>query len=60
VTWTLQASGLHSTAGWTPYEGKTMRGRIRTTLVRGRVVYDGQLVTAEPGTGEFVPPVGNR
>jgi allantoinase len=56
VTWTLDGSVLQSSAGWTPYDGRTMHGRVRTTLVRGRVVYDGQQVLAEPGDGEFIRP----
>ncbi len=57
VEWTLRASELHSAAGWTPYEGFAMHGRIQKTLVRGRVVYDGNAVTAQPGFGQFVPPL---
>jgi len=57
ATWTMHAADLHSAAGWTPYEGLPMLGRVRTTLVRGRVVYDGTQVTASPGDGEFIAPV---
>jgi allantoinase len=56
LSWTLQGAALQSAAGWTPYEGRPMRGRVRATLVRGRVVYDGEQVTAAPGDGEFVRP----
>jgi hypothetical protein len=30
---------------------------VRTTIARGRVVYDGTQVTAAPGDGEFIPPI---
>jgi allantoinase len=56
VEWTLQAAELQSAAGWSPYEGMAMRGRITQTLVRGQVVYDGKAVTATAGYGEFKRP----
>jgi dihydroorotase-like cyclic amidohydrolase len=32
---------LHSRSTNTPYEGRELLGRVRTTLVRGRLVVDG-------------------
>jgi allantoinase len=55
--WTLRAADLHSSAGWTPYEGRAMRGQVRTTFVRGQVVYDGGHITAQPGFGQFIRPI---
>jgi allantoinase len=57
ASWTLRGSELQSSAGWTPYEGRAMNGRIQKTIVRGRVVYDGEQITAEPGDGELIRPV---
>jgi allantoinase len=56
VEWVLNESDQQSTAGWSPYHGQTVRGRISNTLVRGKMVYDGQQVIAEPGYGRFVRP----
>ena len=39
---------------WSPYHGRPMRARVAATLLRGRVVWDGETVLAEPGTGRFV------
>lgn len=51
----LSASDLHSRAGFSPYEGLTVTGLVRTTILRGRVVYrDGTLV-GDPGFGQFQP-----
>lgn len=36
------------------YDGMTFRGRVVTTLVGGRVVYDGGEVVGRPGDGQFV------
>jgi dihydroorotase len=41
---------------WTPYAGRTVRGAVDTTIVRGRVVYrDGQIV-GEAGWGNQATP----
>jgi allantoinase len=45
-----------SSAGWTPYEGMAMRGRVRATVVRGRTVFDGERVTSSTGNGEYIKP----
>jgi allantoinase len=58
--WTLRGADLHSAAGWTPYEGRPMRGRVVLTVSRGRVVYDGRDVTGLPGDGQFIRPVRHR
>lgn len=49
----LAASELHSRAGFSPYEGLTVSGRVTTTVLRGQVVYrDGDIV-GTPGNGRF-------
>jgi allantoinase len=40
---------------WSPYHGRTMRGRVVATILRGQPVWDGTRVLATPGTGRFVP-----
>jgi allantoinase len=54
--WRVAAAELHSNAGWSPYEGRTVTGRVAMTLLRGAVVYDGTDVVGEPGQGHFVAP----
>ena len=57
--WTVRGEELHSKAGWTPFEGRTFRGKVRRTFVRGRLVYDdGAGVVGDPGWGRFVPREG--
>lgn len=51
---TLRAADLHHTSDYTPYEGREVRGVIRSTIVRGRfVVRDGAFV-GRRGHGAFV------
>ncbi len=51
----LSAETLHSSAGYTPYEGLAVKGRVVATIRRGEVlVRDGVFLGAE-GSGRFVP-----
>ena len=51
VTWDM----LHDNVGYTPYEGRKLRGWPVTVLSRGRVaVEDGEL-KVERGSGQFLP-----
>jgi len=60
ASWCVTPETLHSNAGWSPYEGRTLQGRIIRTLVRGHLVYDGTNVVGRPGDGEFISPVAAR
>ena len=51
---TVSAEGLHYKAGYTPYEGLRLQGRVRATISRGQVVYrEGQFV-GRKGRGQFL------
>lgn len=53
--WTLGPSAVRTRSGISPYTGRTHKGQVVRTLVRGVSVYsDGQL-TGIPGHGQFVP-----
>jgi len=56
--WTVRARNLHSGAGWSPFEGLEVRGRVAQTFVRGRAAYEDGAVVARPGDGRFIPPAG--
>src|SRR5438270_100931 len=49
----LAASELHSRAGFSPYEGMTVTGRVKATVVRGRVVYRDGSIVGKPGDGIY-------
>jgi carbamoyl-phosphate synthase/aspartate carbamoyltransferase/dihydroorotase len=52
--WTIPVDGGHSKAGWSPYAGRKVCGRVRTVVIRGEEVYvDGSFV-ASPGVGKNV------
>jgi len=44
----------HTKAGWTPFDGMSVFGRVERVTLRGRTVYDGERVLAEPGSGEVL------
>jgi allantoinase len=47
---------MHSNAGWSPYHGMSLKGRVSMTFSRGRLVWDGTTVVAKPGSGEAIHP----
>ncbi len=51
---TLSPETLHETAGWTLYEGLTVRGWPQTTLSRGQFVVRDGVFVGEGGNGRFV------
>ena len=50
ITWSM----LHDNVGYTPYEGRTLRGWPEVVLSRGRVVVKDNTLNAERGSGRYV------
>jgi dihydroorotase (multifunctional complex type) len=60
ASWTLTDDAIVSKAGWTPYAGMELRGRVLTTALRGRVIVrDSRLVEGDRG-GRFLPGAGRE
>jgi len=53
-SWHITADTLFSKAGWSPYEGWTLRGKILGTFLRGEQVYWDNEILVKPGFGERV------
>ncbi len=55
--WIVHAADLVSPCGWTPFEGRAIRGQVRYTILRGQTVAaDGKpTAAARPGYGRFYP-----
>uniref|UniRef100_A0A2P2HXN8 CAD protein-like n=2 Tax=Hirondellea gigas TaxID=1518452 RepID=A0A2P2HXN8_9CRUS len=52
--WNIPEVPAHSKAGWTPFAGIAVTGRVERVVLRGSVVYvDGQVLSS-PGSGEDV------
>ena len=50
----LSNDNIVSKAGWTPFDGRRVKGQAVMTMLRGQVVAENGKVTAEPGGGRFV------
>ena len=51
----ISAADMHGISGYTPYQGVEVEGRVRLTMVRGRIVVENGELVGEPGWGVFVP-----
>ncbi len=51
----IRAEDQHTIAGYTPYEGMAVQGRVRTVLSRGEIVVDEGQILGVSGRGRFVP-----
>lgn len=54
VEWKVLPESLHETAGWTPYDGVPLRGKVEATISRGELVIADGRVLGSPGRGRFV------
>jgi allantoinase len=52
--WTVRADDLFARHKHSPYDGRRLRGRVRTTLVRGRVVFRDGAIVGPVGHGRLV------
>ena len=52
--WKITAQNRLSKCGWTPFEGKEVRGKIERVYLRGRLAYDGESVLSKPGEGKEI------
>ncbi|MGI9004976.1 MAG: amidohydrolase family protein [Streptosporangiaceae bacterium] len=51
---TIDGAAMHSRAGYSAYDGRTVRGWPRFTVSRGDVVFQDGQVTGEPGRGRWL------
>lgn len=43
--WTIPKEGGMSKAGWTPFAGRTVRGKVVNVVIRGEVAYSDGVVS---------------
>lgn len=53
---TIRADRMHTTAGWTPYEGMETTGVVETTIVRGKIIFHKGKIIGSKGYGTFIRP----
>lgn len=54
VRWTLADDNVHSASHYTPYRGFEVHGKVRTTILRGKVIMDDGRYYGVPGEGRFI------
>jgi dihydroorotase (multifunctional complex type) len=59
ATRTLRNADVLSKAGWTPFDGRTMTGRVVQTYLRGRLIAE-EGKPRDERTGRFMPGSGHR
>lgn len=50
----IQAARQFSRCGWTPFEGRQVRGRVRKVVLRGKTAFEDGKILAECGYGKNV------
>ena len=50
----IRAADAYTRCGWTPFEGRRVRGRVERVVLRGQVAYENGKVLAAPGAGQDV------
>ncbi len=56
ASYVISDDDLRCSPGWSPYAGMRVRGRVTEVRIRGRVVFDGEDVLAQPGEGRRLLP----
>jgi dihydropyrimidinase len=59
-SWTVTASGQHTKASYSLFEGKEILGRVKKVLARGRLIVDGEEFLGQAGQGRFLPTRAGR
>lgn len=52
--WEIRAAELFSRCGWSPFEGKKVKGRVSRVIIRGKDVYRDRKILAHPGYGKNI------
>lgn len=61
--WVLERDDLLHTHKWSPFEGRTFKGRVVRTLIRGVTVFRDDLperIQVQPGFGQWLPAGAGR
>ncbi len=54
--WSARGANMHTRAKWTPFEGRTLRGKVTRVVLRGQTVFENDCVLATPGSGRNIRP----
>jgi dihydroorotase len=54
----LTSDKVYTKVGWTPYEGRKVKGVPVATIRRGEIIMQDGDVVGKPGSGKFIAPLG--
>lgn len=57
LPFTLGALPLFTKCGWSPFEGKRVRGKVKSVYIRGEKVFEDDRILAKPGSGKVIQPL---
>jgi len=52
--WEISSANSFTRCGWTPFEGRKVRGQVRRVMLRGKEAYIAGHVLAQPGCGKNI------
>jgi carbamoyl-phosphate synthase / aspartate carbamoyltransferase / dihydroorotase len=58
--WEIHASDKHTRCHWTPFEGRSVVGRVRQVYLRGSLAFDLGMILAAPGSGKNIRQLSNN
>jgi dihydroorotase (multifunctional complex type) len=56
--WIIGEQPLQTKCGWSPFEGRRVKGRVKRVFLRGEEVYANEEILAAPGYGRVIPRLG--
>lgn len=54
ASWVVDGREMACFCGWSPYDGRTVNGRVVATVLRGSLTFADGAVEAAPGTGQVI------
>ena len=49
-------SALFTKSGWSPFQGKSVVGKVKKVVLRGEVVFENGKILVEKGSGKVISP----
>lgn len=53
--YTIEHNNLFTKCAWSPFAGRTVKGKVHTVSIRGTKVFENHTIPAQPGSGNLLP-----
>lgn len=50
----INRKSLHTKCGWSPFDGWKVKGKVQRVFIRGKKVFENDIILAQPGSGEII------